>query len=58
MLAPRESVPASLAAGRVSASAAVSCPPAIPVAVMGELITHEHTVLLRSLGIDSVDVVK
>ncbi len=58
MLAPRITVPSALAAGRVSASAAVSCPPAIPVAVMGERITAEQASLLAALGIESADVVK
>ena len=42
LLAARETVPAALSAGRVAASAAVSCPPAIPVAVMVERISPQQ----------------
>ncbi len=58
LFAPRESVPVSEAAGRVIASAAVSCPPAIPVAVLGEELTAAHADTLAELGIEHVDVVK
>ena len=58
LLARRETVPVSEAAGRVIASAAVSCPPAIPVAVMGEELTAEHAAAMAALGIEAVDVVR
>ena len=40
------------------AEAAVSCPPAIPVAVCGERITPEAAQLMEELGIGSVSVVQ
>ena len=58
LLARRESVPVSESAGRVCAEAAVSCPPAIPVAVCGERITPEAAQLMEELGIGSVSVVQ
>ena len=41
MLSARATVPVREAAGRILADAAVSCPPAVPVAVAGERITEE-----------------
>lgn len=58
MLAPREHVAAEAAAGRICAGAAVSCPPAIPIAVMGEEITQEGAALMARLGIGQVPVVR
>ncbi len=53
-----ESVLPPLAEGRICAAPAVSCPPAIPIAVSGELISKEHTALFRHYGISAVSVVK
>jgi len=38
MLAPQETVPASAAAGRVLADAHAGCPPAVPIAICGEML--------------------
>lgn len=57
LLAPRERIAAAQAEGRVMASAAVTCPPAIPVAVLGERLTRAHVQLLPQLGVEHVDVV-
>ena len=57
LLAARETVPVGEAAGRVMASAAVTCPPAVPIAVMGERITAEQAELMLKYGITSVEVV-
>ena len=57
LLSPRASVEARLAEGRILASAAVSCPPAIPIAVMGERLTREQVELLPKYGVEYVDVV-
>lgn len=54
----RERIPVSLAEGRVCATPAVSCPPAIPIAVSGEIICREHIELFRHYGIFDVSVVK
>ena len=58
MLAPREHAAAEAAAGRICAGAAVSCPPAIPIAVMGEEITPAGAALMARLGIEQVPVVR
>ena len=58
LLARRVSVPVSEAAGRVCAEAAVSCPPAIPVAVCGERITPEAAALMEKLGVSQISVVE
>lgn len=55
--APREMVPASQAAGRICAIPTVSCPPAIPIAVSGEIITEESVRLFERYGVGYVDVV-
>ena len=58
MLAPREHAAAEAVAGRVCAGAAVSCPPAIPITVMGEEITPAGAALMARLGIEQVPVVR
>lgn len=58
ILAPREHAAAEAAAGRICAGAAVSCPPAIPIAVMGEEITPAGAALMACLGIEQVPVVR
>lgn len=58
LLARRVTVPVSESAGRVCADAAVSCPPAIPIAVCGERITAEAAKLMEKLGISRVSVVE
>jgi arginine/lysine/ornithine decarboxylase len=58
MLSERETVKASDAVGRICASAAVSCPPAIPIAALGEVITEEAVRLFIKYHIDEIEVVK
>ncbi len=43
---------------RICASPTVSCPPAIPIAVSGERITHKHIELFKKYKIDKILVVK
>ena len=57
LLSRRVSVPVSEAVGRVCAEAAVSCPPAIPIAVCGERITSEAAALMEKLGVTQISVV-
>lgn len=57
-LAPSEELPLDKAAGRICAAPAVSCPPAVALAVSGEILTAEALALFRQCGIDSVRVVK
>lgn len=54
----RETVPAGDALGRICGAPTVACPPAIPIAVSGEVITREALALFAHYGIESVDVVK
>jgi len=58
VMAPSETVPAAAALGRVCASPAVSCPPAVPIAVSGEVISPAALELFRYYGVEQVDVVK
>ena len=58
VLAPQETIPAGEALGRVCAMPSVSCPPAIPIAVSGEVITPAAVKLMRRYGIGKVAVVK
>lgn len=57
-LAPSEWISTEKAEGRICASPAVSCPPAIPVAVCGELITKSAVEVFNAYGIERVRVVK
>ena len=52
-----ESVEVNKAVGCVLASPSVSCPPAIPIAVCGELITERTAECFRYYGIEKIDVV-
>lgn len=58
MLSPWEDVPVGESTGRICAGAAVSCPPAIPIAVSGECITAEAAALMAELGFETVSVVR
>lgn len=57
MLAPCERVKVIQCKGRVLASANVSCPPAIPILVCGEVIDESAVSLLNYYGITECDVV-
>ena len=46
------------AVGRVCASPTVSCPPAVPIVISGEVITEEDVALFKHYRIDTVCVVK
>lgn len=48
----------SCAEGRICASPTVSCPPAVPVAVSGEVITKEAVEIFKAYGIEIIKVVK
>ena len=58
VLSKHESVPVGKSVGRVLSTATVSCPPAVPIAVSGEVITEAHVSLFERYGIDRVEVVK
>ena len=57
VLARHERVPLAEAEGRVCGAPTVSCPPAIPIAVSGELLTRETLEIMKAYGIDRVSVV-
>lgn len=46
------------AVGRVCAAPTVSCPPAVPIIMSGEMITKEHIHLMKYYGHDTIEVVK
>lgn len=56
--AEREVIPTAMSVGRIFASAAVSCPPAVPIAFCGEVITDGTARRLSEHGITEVQVVK
>ncbi|MBQ8310590.1 MAG: PLP-dependent transferase [Clostridia bacterium] len=58
MLSPCETVDAEKTLGRVLAAATVSCPPAVPVAVSGEVIDERALECFRYYGIDTCCVTK
>lgn len=58
IFAPQEIVPAENSVGRVCAAPTVGCPPAIPIAITGELIDESAADLFRRYGIEQVSVVK
>ncbi len=58
LFSAHESIPSSDALGRICAAPAVSCPPAIPIAVPGEIIGETALELCRYYGFDTVEVVK
>ena len=58
MFSVPECVSVSEAENRICRVPTVSCPPAIPIAVPGELITKELMEIFEYYGVTSVDVVK
>ena len=53
-----EQIDISEAEGKICATPAVSCPPAVPVAVSGELISKNAVEILAEYGIEKISVVK
>lgn len=58
MFAKQETIPIKEALGRICGIPAVSCPPAIPIVVAGEVIDEESTSLFHYYRIKKIDVVK
>ena len=58
LFAPQETIPAEKAVGRICGAPTVACPPAIPIAVSGEVIDPEALELFRYYGVENVDVLK
>ncbi len=57
VFAPSEMIDTDKSAGRICASPAVSCPPAVPIAVSGEMIDEKAVAVLKHYGIKKVSCV-
>ena len=57
MLSPFETLPIHDCLGRILAMPSVSCPPAVPILVCGEVITEQAIELFDYYGIRQCDVV-
>lgn len=53
-----ETVKAENSLGRICASPTVSCPPAVPIAVSGEVINENHIILFKHYKTDNISVVQ
>ena len=58
IFAQSEKVKSADSVGRICASPCVSCPPAVPIVVSGEVITREAAELFIRFGIEEIEVVK
>lgn len=57
VFAPREVLNVNQSLGRICAAPTVACPPAIPIAVPGEIITEDAIALFKYYGVSQVAVV-
>lgn len=58
MFAKQETIVVKHALGRICGAPTVSCPPAIPIVVAGEVIDENAMILFEQYGIECVDVVE
>ena len=58
LLSPAEEVSVDQALGRILSSAHTSCPPAVPIAVSGEMVDEQVIKCLKYYGVESVWTVK
>ena len=58
MFSSHETLACRDAIGRVCASPTVSCPPAVPIVVSGEVIREEHIPIFEKYGVEKIEVVK
>ena len=58
MLSESELIPIDEAHLRVAAAPTVSCPPAVPIAVSGEVIDEDVITLCKKYGINNIEVIK
>ena len=58
MMSPSELIPLCECEGRVLARLGVSCPPAVPIGICGEVITREMIEAFEYYGVNSVSVIK
>lgn len=56
VFAPHKRIPVEEAVGEICGTVLVSCPPAIPIVVSGEVICEEAVEIFKRYGIDDVDV--
>lgn len=57
LFAPSERIPAAQSIGRICGAPCVGCPPAIPIAVAGEVIDAEAVRLFAAYGVTEIEVV-
>lgn len=57
-LSSSETINVSEAEGRICANSCISCPPAIPIAISGELITKEHRKIFEFYKTNRINVIK
>lgn len=57
LFAPRKCIPVEQSAGRVLAAVTMSCPPAVPAVVCGEIIPDEAIPVLQYYGTQEVWVI-
>ncbi len=58
VFSPSETIRVECSLGRICAMPTVTCPPAVPIAVCGEIITEEMIRIFKYYHIDSVKVLK
>ena len=58
IFAPSEKISVENTTGRICAAPTVSCPPAVPIVVSGEVISAEHIRLFEHYGIEKISVIK
>ncbi len=58
IMSPREEISVSAAEGRIIADVCVGCPPAVPIAVSGEIIDKNVVKCFEYYGIESCTVIK
>jgi len=58
MLAKRKTVKTSHSLGKILASTSISCPPAIPIAISGEIVDQDVILQLQKYGIDEIEIIE
>ena len=58
MLSPSEELPTEDCIGKIFASSALGCPPAVPILVSGEVVTDEATLAFKYYEITKIRVIK
>ena len=58
ILSRQKFVPVNEAIGHICSEPSVSCPPAIPIAVSGEIITKEMVDVLQTYDVQTIAIVE